>query len=60
VGGSSPVEAKPRSPEALTELLGEPDAARARRQRAATRDEAPRAQQVRRVASPHSKRSRSF
>lgn len=50
VGGSTPVEATPRAPDALAELLVDPDAARARRQRAATRDEAPRAQQVRRVA----------
>ena len=51
VGVSYTVDAKPRSPEALAELLVDPDAARARRQRAETRDEAPRAQQVRRVAS---------
>ena len=51
MGVSYTVDAKPRSPEALAELLVEPDAARARRQRAETRDEAPRAQQVRRVAS---------
>jgi hypothetical protein len=51
VGVSDTGEATPRSPEALAELLVEPDAARARRQRAETRDEAPRAQQVRRVAS---------
>src|SRR5207247_3261345 len=37
--------------EALAELLVDPEAARARRQQAGTRDEAPRAQQVRRVAS---------
>jgi len=51
VGVSYTVDAKLRSPEALAELLVDPEAARARRQRAETRDEAPRAQQVRRVAS---------
>jgi hypothetical protein len=51
VGVSYPVDPKPRAPEALAELLVDPEAARARRQRAGTRDEAPRAQQVRRVAS---------
>jgi hypothetical protein len=51
VGVSDTVEAKPRAPEALAELLVDPEAARARRQREGTRDEAPRAQQVRRVAS---------
>jgi len=51
VGVSYTVEPKPRSPEALAELLVEPEAARARRQREETRDEAPRAQQVRRLAS---------
>jgi hypothetical protein len=51
VGVSDTVDPKPRAPEALAELLVDPDAARARRQRAGTRDEAPRAQQVRRVAS---------
>jgi hypothetical protein len=51
VGVSYTVDAKPRSPEALAELLVDPEAARARRQRTETRDEAPRAQQVRRVAS---------
>jgi len=51
VGVSYTVEAKPRSPEALAELLVDPEAARARRQREDTRDEAPRAQQVRRLAS---------
>jgi hypothetical protein len=51
VGVSDTVDAKPRSSEALAELLVDPDAARARRQRAETRDEAPRAQQVRRLAS---------
>jgi hypothetical protein len=51
VGVRSTVDPKPRSPEALAELLFEPEAARARRQREETRDEAPRAQQVRRLAS---------
>jgi hypothetical protein len=51
VGVSYMVDAKPRAPEALAELLVDPEAARARRQREETRDEAPRAQQVRRVAS---------
>jgi hypothetical protein len=51
VGVSYTVAAKPRSPEALAELLVDPEAARARQQRAGTTDEAPRAQQVRRVAS---------
>ena len=51
VGVSYTVDPKPRSPEALAELLVDPEAARARRQREGTRDEAPRAQQVRRVAS---------
>jgi hypothetical protein len=51
VGVSYTVDPKPRAPEALAELLVEPEAARARRQREGTRDHAPRAQQVRRVAS---------
>jgi hypothetical protein len=51
VGVSYTVDPKPRAPEALAELLVEPDAARARRQREDTRDDAPKAQQVRRVAS---------
>jgi hypothetical protein len=51
VGVRDTVEAKPRSPAALAELLVDPEAARARRQRADTRDEAPRAQPVRRLAS---------
>jgi hypothetical protein len=51
VGVSYTVDAKPRAPEALAELLVDPEAARARRQREGTRDEAPHAQQVRRVAS---------
>ena len=51
VGVSYTVDPKPRSPEVLAELLVDPEAARARRQQAGTRDEAPRAQQVRRVAS---------
>jgi len=51
VGVSYTVDAKLRSPEALAELLVDPEAARARRQREGARDDAPRAQQVRRVAS---------
>src|SRR5262249_14273073 len=51
VGVCYTVDAKPRAPEALAELLVDPEAARARQQRAGTTDEAPRAQQVRRVAS---------
>jgi hypothetical protein len=51
VGVSDTLDAKPRAPEALAELLVDPEAARARRRREDTRDEAPRAQQVRRVAS---------
>jgi hypothetical protein len=51
VGVSSTVDAKLRSPAALAELLVDPEAARARRQREGATDDAPRAQQVRRVAS---------
>jgi hypothetical protein len=51
VGVSYTVDAKPRAPEALAELLVDPEAARARRQREDTRDDAPKAQQVRRLAS---------
>jgi hypothetical protein len=51
VGVSYMIEAKPRSPAALAELLVEPGAAPARRQREGTSDETPRAQQVRRLAS---------
>ena len=51
VGVSYTVDPKPRAPEALAELLVEPEAARARRQREGATDDAPRAQQVRRVAS---------
>jgi hypothetical protein len=51
VGVSYTVDAKLRSPEALAELLVDPEAARARRQREGAMDDAPRAQQVRRVAS---------
>jgi hypothetical protein len=51
VGVSYTVAAKPRAPEVLAELLVDPEAARARRQREDTRDDAPRAQQVRRLAS---------
>ena len=50
-GVSDTVDTKPRSPVALAELVAEPEAARARRQRTETRDEAPRAPQVRRLAS---------
>jgi hypothetical protein len=51
VGVRDTVEPKPRSPEARAALLVDPEAARARRQRDRVTDEAPRAQQVRRVAS---------
>jgi hypothetical protein len=51
VGVSYTVAPKPRSPEVLAELLVDPEAARARRQRQEEQDEAPRAQQVRRLAS---------
>jgi hypothetical protein len=51
VGGSETVAPKPRSPEVFAELLIEPAAARARRQRQGGQDESPRAQQVRRLAS---------
>jgi hypothetical protein len=51
VGVSYTVDPKPRSPEALAELLVDPEAARARRQRQGEKDDAPRAQQVRRLAS---------
>jgi hypothetical protein len=51
VGVSYTVDAKLRAPEALAELLVDPEAARARRQREDTRDDAPRARQVRRLAS---------
>jgi hypothetical protein len=51
VGVSYTVDAKLRSPETLAELLVDPEAARARRQREGATDDAPRAQQVRRVAS---------
>jgi hypothetical protein len=50
VGVSDTVDPKPRSPAVLAELWVDPEAARARRQQAGTRDETPRAQQVRRVA----------
>ena len=52
VGVSYTVDPKPRSPEALAELLVEPEAARARRQREDATDDAPRAQQVRRAGQP--------
>jgi hypothetical protein len=51
VGVSYTVDPKPRSPEALAELLVDPEAARACRQREGATDDAPRAQQVRRLAS---------
>ena len=51
VGVSYTVDPKPRLPEVLAELLIEPEAARARRQRHGGKDESPRAQQVRRLAS---------
>jgi hypothetical protein len=51
VGVSYTVDPKPRLPEVLAELLIEPEAARARRQRQGGKDESPRAQQVRRLAS---------
>jgi hypothetical protein len=51
VGVGYTVDAKPRAPEALAERLVDPEAARARRQRQAVGDDAPRAQQVRRLAS---------
>ena len=51
VGVSYTVDPKPRAPEALAELLIDPEAARARRQRADVTDDTPRAQQVRRLAS---------
>jgi hypothetical protein len=51
VGVSYTVEPKPRAPEALAELLVDPEAARARQQRAGPPDDTPQAQQVRRVAS---------
>ena len=50
VGVSSTVDAQPRAPEARAELLVEPEAARARQPREGATDEAPRAQQVRRLA----------
>ena len=51
VGVSYTVDPKPRSPEALAESLVEPEAVRARRPREDVTDDAPRAQQVRRLAS---------
>jgi hypothetical protein len=51
VGVSYPVAPQPRSPEARAELLIAPAAARARRPRQGSKDESPRAQQVRRLAS---------
>jgi hypothetical protein len=51
VGVCYTVDPKPRAPEALAELLVDPEAARARRPGDRVTDDAPRAQQVRRVAS---------
>ena len=51
VGVSDTVDAQPRSPEALAELLVDPEAARARRQREGAKDDAPSAQHVCRLAS---------
>ena len=51
VGVSYTVDPKPRSPEALAELLVDPEAARARRPQEDVADDAPKAQQVRRLAS---------
>ena len=51
VGVSYTVAPKPRSPEALAELLVDPEAACVRRQRQGQKDESPHAQQVRRLAS---------
>ena len=48
---SDTVDPKPRSPDALAELLVDPDAARRRRQGEGLVEDAPRAQQVRRLAS---------
>jgi hypothetical protein len=50
-GVSSTVDPKPRAPEGLAQLLVDPEAARARRPGDHVTDDAPRAQQVRRVAS---------
>jgi hypothetical protein len=51
VGVSYTVDPTPRAPEGLAELLVDPEAARARRPGDHVPDDAPRAQQVRRVAS---------
>jgi hypothetical protein len=51
VGVCYTIDPKPRAAEVLAELLVDPEAARARQQRAGTTDDAPKAQQVRRVAS---------
>jgi len=51
VGVSYPVAPTPRSPDALAESLVEPAAVRARRPREDVTDDAPSAQQVRRLAS---------
>jgi hypothetical protein len=51
VGVCSTVEAQPRSPVALAELVVDPEAARARQQRQGGKEDSPSAQQVRRLAS---------
>jgi hypothetical protein len=51
VGVCYTVEAQPRSPGALAELLVNPEAARARQQRQGGKEDSPSAQQVRRLAS---------
>jgi hypothetical protein len=51
VGVSYTVDTNPRAPEALAEFLVDPEAVRAHRQREDTRDDAPRARQVRCLAS---------
>jgi len=51
VGVCYTVDAQPRSPVALAELLVDPEAARARQQRQGGKEDSPSAQQVRRLAS---------
>jgi len=51
VGVCSTVNRKARSAAELAERLGDPEAARARRKRAGQKDDAPKAQNVRRLAS---------
>jgi len=51
VGVCYTVDAQPRSPVALAELLVDPEAARARQQRHGGQEDSPSAQQVRRLAS---------